>query len=289
MRTSEWIQIGFAVVLAVAAWIQPLPANRRIVVAQLAAFAIVAVFLARLSAHVLSSRQVSILRDWLPVVLMLVPYWQTGRFFLGPNEKIQAQLENIDRRLLNLLPRAIQNFVHHAHPSTEWAYMFCYPMVPLGLGALYIAGLRQYAGTFWFIVLVSTYLCYAITLFVPALPPRSLKGKHPAIAAPNYSGRAINLWVLKRGSIQAISFPSAHVASAMAISLVLLHYLPLAGMGFLFLTFWIAVGAVVGGYHYAIDVLLGAVLTLLVVAAWLGHLIPSTLFTTPAIVFTATF
>jgi membrane-associated phospholipid phosphatase len=167
----------------------------------------------------------------------------------------------------------------------EWAYMLCYPLVPLGLGTLYIAGLRQHADRFWFFVLVPTYICYAITPFVPALPPRSI-GKERTAPAPNKS-RVFNLWLLKHGSIQAISFPSAHVASALAVSLVLLHFVPVAGAIFLVVSFWIAVAAVAGGYHYAIDVVLGALTTLLVFAAWAAHLIPSTLFTAPAITFVA--
>ena len=68
----------------------------------------------------------------------------------------------------------------------------------------------------------------------------------------------MNLWILRYGSIQAISFPSAHVASTFATSLVLIHYAPVMGMIFLFITIWISLGAVVGRYHYALDVLAGA-------------------------------
>jgi membrane-associated phospholipid phosphatase len=281
MRISEWIQIGFATTLAVMAWILPLTIRRRLVIAVLAVFAILAVALARYSAHILTSDQVSILRDWLPVVLMLVPYWQTGQMFMGPNEKIQSQLLQMDRSLANLLPRILRMSGRYARLSMEWAYMFCYPLVPLGLAVLYAAGLRQYTDTYWFIVLVPTYLCYAITPFVPALPPRSIGRQDVAVAAPN-TGRVMNLWILKYGSIQAISFPSAHVASALAVALVLLHFLPIAGVIFLVIAFWIAVAAVAGRYHYALDVLLGAVLTLIVYGMWLAHLIPSSLVTAPA-------
>jgi len=45
----------------------------------------------------------------------------------------------------------------------------------------------------------------------------------------------------------------------------------------------LAVAAFVGGYHYAIDVLLGAAMALIIAAAWFCHLIPSTLITAPAI------
>ena len=282
MRISEWIQAGLTTIIAVAAWIRPLTTRRRSAITLLAGFTIFAVILAHFSIRVLTPRQASIFRDWLPVVLMLVPYWQTGQFFVGPNERIQARLVEIDRWLLNLIPLMTGTSGRYTRLSMEWAYMFCYPLVPLGLGVLYAAGLRHYASTYWFIVLVPTYLCYAITPFVPALPPRSIAGKQQIAPAPN-KGRVMNLWILRYGSIQAISFPSAHVASAVAISFVLLRFVPIAGVIFLIVSFGIAIGAVVGGYHYAIDVLLGAVMAFIILAAWLSHLIPNSLIATPAV------
>jgi membrane-associated phospholipid phosphatase len=200
--------------------------------------------------------------------------------FTGPNEGIQAWLVESDHRLLRIASRAGLKFGPSARLTMEWAYALCYPLVPLGLGTLYVAGMRWAASAFWFFVLVPTYLCYAITPFVPALPPRSigLEGN----GARRTKSRVFNLWLLKYGSIQAISFPSAHVAAALALSLVLIKLVPLAGWVFLVITFWIAVAAVVGRYHYTIDVVLGAVVTLAVFAAWWAHLIPNTLITAPA-------
>jgi membrane-associated phospholipid phosphatase len=284
MRTSEWIQAGFATLLALVAWVRPLPSSRRAEISLLAAIAIVAVALARLSPHLLGPAA-SVLRDWLPVLLTLIPYWQTGKFFSGPNEKIQAWLVSSDRWLFHFVPRASWSSARWLRLTMEWAYALCYPLVPLGLAALYIAGLRREANAFWFFVLVPTYLCYAITPLFPALPPRSLRPE-PARSETTRS-RVFNLWILKHGSIQAISFPSAHVASALGVSLVLLHDVPIAGAVFLVITFWIAVAAVVGGYHYAIDVLLGAALALGVNLVARAHLIPSILLTAPATAFVA--
>jgi len=285
MRTSEWIQAGFAVILALAAWIRPLTARRRAVTALLAALTILAIALARWSAVFLAPRQVSILRDWLPVALMLVPYWQTGQFFTGPNQKIQSWLVESDHRLARLLHPGILAFGRATRLSMEWAYMFCYPLPLAGLGMLYAAGMSRYASTYWPIVLLPTNLCYALTPLVPALPPRSI-GKLNDSGVRTKS-RVFNLWILKWGSIQAISFPSAHVACALAVSFVLLHYLPITGLIFLLIAIWIGVAAIVGGYHYAIDVWLGAAVALIILAAWGGHLIPSSLLTTPAVAFVA--
>jgi membrane-associated phospholipid phosphatase len=285
MRTSEWIQGSFAVILAIAAWTVSLPARRRWVITVLAACAIVVIVLASQLKYLLGGNPASIIRDWLPVPLTLIPYWQTGQFFTGPNEKIQAWLVESDRRLLNLVPRTGWKLGRFARLSMEWAYMLCYVLAPLGLGALCAAGLRRDADTFWFLVLVPTYICYGFTPFVPALPPRSLE-RQPSGARATKS-RVFNQWILKHGSIQAISFPSAHAASALAVSLVLLHYVPIGGLIFLAISFWVGVAAVVGRYHYAIDVALGGLVALGIYLAWSAHLIPSSLITAPAMALVA--
>jgi membrane-associated phospholipid phosphatase len=266
MRTSDWIQVVFALVLAMAAWItcltsHPLPLRRRWIVTSLAAAAITIVAAGRFSASFLSANRRPILRDCLTTALFLVPYWQTGQFFLRPNLKIQERLLTFDRWLL---PGIAPKSGTERTPTgflLEVSYLFCYPLVPLSLLTLYIAGLRGKVESFWLVVLVSTYICYAVTPFVPAFPPRSLISDQADLSVPvedTNKGRTFNRWILKHGSIHAISFPSAHVASAVAIALVFLRYsLPL-GVIFLVVAVLISLGAVAGRYHYALDVLLGA-------------------------------
>ncbi len=263
MRTSEWIQIGFAVVLAVAAWIQglgphPLPVRRRWVISLLAVVPVVGVAVARATGWFLPPLYVSVLRDWLTVGLFLVPYWQTGQFFQGPDRRIEQRLMAFDRWLMPAAAATSGTARTRLGWALEIAYLFCYPFVPLGLLALYLAGKRLDAGGFWLVVLIATYLCYAITPFVPAYPPRDLAGGKPARKQVG-KARVFNRWILQHGSIHAISFPSAHVASSFAVSLALLHYAPLVGCGFLFIAVWISLGAVVGRYHYALDVFAGVV------------------------------
>jgi membrane-associated phospholipid phosphatase len=275
MQTSEWIQIVFASVLAVGAWItgltsHPLPLRRRWNVTCLAAIAILVVTLGRFCGAFLAPDHVPILRDCLTLALFLVPYWQTGEFFLQPNLRMQDRLLAFDRWLLPGIAAKSGTERTAGGFLLELAYLFCYPLVPLGLLAMYMAGLREKVGSFWFVVLVSTYICYAVTPFVPALPPRSLindQDETYARAKGTNKGRIFNRWILKHGSIHAISFPSAHVASAFAIALVLLRYAPLIGMVFLVVAVLISLGAVVGRYHYALDVLLGGATALAVFLA----------------------
>jgi membrane-associated phospholipid phosphatase len=276
MRTSEWIQIGFAILLAVAAWIQalsahPLPVRRRWNITLLALVPLMAVELARATASFLSPFYVSALRDFLTVALFLVPYWQTGQFFQGPNHRIEERLLAFDRRLMPRAAGTSGTSRTGLGLALEVAYLFCYPLVPLGLAALYAAGQRSHVAGFWLVVLIATYLCYAITPFVPAYPPRDLAGSQPPRAQTGKL-RIFNRWILKHGSIHAISFPSAHVASSFAVALALLHYAPWLGLVFLFIAVWISLGAVVGRYHYALDVLLGAVTALAVFLACYPYL-----------------
>jgi membrane-associated phospholipid phosphatase len=277
MRTSEWIQIGFALVLALAAWVQalsrhPMPVRRRWNITLLAIVPIAAVTLARSTAIFLPPLYVSILRDWLTVALFLVPYWQTGQFFQGPNHRIEERLLAFDHWLMPRAAGTSGTSRTGLGLVLELAYLFCYPLVPLGLLALYVAGQRDHVSSFWLVVLVATYLCYAITPFVPAYPPRDFAGSQPP-AAQTGKARVFNRWILKHGSIHAISFPSAHVASTFAVSLVLLRFTPLFGGIFLFISVWISHGAVIGRYHYALDVLLGAVTALAVFLACYRFLI----------------
>src|SRR5580658_4034187 len=275
MRTSEWIQIGFALVLAVAAWLepfffQPLPVRRRWNITLLAIVPLAAVLLVRSTAVILPQLAVSVLRDWLTVALFLVPYWQTGQFFQEPNHRIEQRLLAFDRWLMPKTAGTSGTARTGMGLVLEVAYLFCYPLVPLGLLVLYAGGQRAHTAGFWLVVLIATYLCYAITPFVPAYPPRDLAG--PSTPAQAGKTRIFNRWILKHGSIHAISFPSAHVASTFAVSLVLLHYAPIMGLIFLFISIWISLGAVVGRYHYALDVLAGAATAVVVFLACYSYL-----------------
>jgi len=108
-----------------------------------------------------------------------------------------------------------------------------------------------------------------MTPFVPALPPRVLNASR-TFDVPSTRIRSLNHWILQRASIQAITFPSGHVAAAVAAAMVLLQFVPLAGVVFCWLAVSIAIAAVVGGYHYVADVLLAFVIAVLIFAAFNG-------------------
>jgi hypothetical protein len=119
-----------------------------------------------------------------------------------------------------------------------------------------LMNLQDRADEFWSVVLPSTYLCYGLVPLLPTLPPRLLKADQQV---PIRSGkvRAFNSWILRHASIQANTFPSAHVAACTAASLVLLRYHFPVGACFLWISLSIAVAVVLRRYHYLADSVLG--------------------------------
>ena len=263
MRVAEWINLICFVFLIGLSWLRPMEWRRRAKVHGIGLLGFVLIWLAKSSPALLSASASSVLRDWLPAALLLMPYWQAGQFFTKPDEALQDRLERLDRKWLGSL------LVGTGSPGTrawmlgyfELVYLLCYPLVPLGLGALYLMGIELYADRFWTAVLPPAYLCYVLVPFFPALPPRMLA----ETASPNRKPgrlRRFNLWILRQASITANVFPSAHVAATMAVSLALLRFSVPVGLLFLFVSLSIAVGAVVCRYHYAIDSVVGAGLAL---------------------------
>ncbi len=271
MRASEWVQIGFSCGLAALAWALPLDLRRRGRIALLAIAVAGAILAARFALHGYLS---SIVRDWLPAVLLLFPYWQAGQFFTRPNKRIEEHLGRIDERVMQWLAgigwraekRGLTTYF-------ESAYLMCYPLVPVALGILYVTHHRAAADFYWVVVVLASDICFAATVFVPAMPPRLLPEFATSLQTRSDATdvRKLNLEVLNRGSIQAITFPSAHVASTMAAALVLTRFLPVTGAIFLAIAVSIAIGAFLGRYHYLLDVILGAAeaAIVFVICVWL--------------------
>jgi len=259
MRAAEWLNLAFFTFFAVFAVVRPLPGGRRATAVGIGLAGLLLNSAVIFSSRFLPVSASAVLRDWLPAPLMLMAYWQAGQFFRAPDARLQTMLETLDRRWLapfferTQKPGAGSSFGAYL----EFAYLFCYPMVPLALGTLYLAGYGGRAAGFWTIVLPASYLCYAMVPFFQTLPPRVQEEQRLFGLAPGWL-RRLNLGVLHRASIQANTFPSAHVAASLAASLAVLRDLPWAGAALLWISLSIAAGAVLRRYHYLLDVLAGA-------------------------------
>jgi hypothetical protein len=260
MRTAEWINLVFFSFFVIVSWLRPLTSRRRIAIAGIGATGVMLITAAQFAHQFLSPFAVSVARDWLPAALMPMVYWQAGRFSSRVNESFQTRLQWLDEKLLRgwMPSLAAKPFCRWIAASLELAYLSCYVLVPMGLGVLYFAHLRRHSSEYWSVVLPATYPCYAFTAFVQTLPPRLLETDSVRPIAGSI--RTFNLWIVNRVSIHLNTFPSAHVTATLGGSLVLLHFVPTVGLAFLLVSIGIALGAVLGRYHYAADVLLGAAL-----------------------------
>jgi membrane-associated phospholipid phosphatase len=260
MRTSEWIQIAFALGIAALAWMRPLGINRRLRITLLASVVPAAILIVRFALHGFAG---SVVRDWLPVALLLIPYWQAGQFFTGPDARIEQWLMQTDAKVFRALERVEWIIGSSGKRGLaryfETAYLMCYPLVPIGLAALDLGHHRAAADFYWIVVVIASDICFAATIFVPAMPPRLIPGEAAKFRIAENDVRNLNSEVLNRGSIQAITFPSAHVASTTAVALVLTRFLPVTGAIFLVIAVSVAIGAFLGRYHYFLDVALGAI------------------------------
>jgi membrane-associated phospholipid phosphatase len=258
MRAAEWLNLGYFSFFLVFAWVRPLGAERRLRVGLIGAAGLGLTLAAVVSPDYFSPRWSILLRDWLPVPLMLMAYWQAGQFFERPSPRLQTLLEDLDRRWLGSFAENPPRGWLGAY--LEFAYLFCYPVVPLALGTLYFGGLGTFADEFWRVVLPASYACYAMVPFFQTLPPRVREESRAFGAAGQPRGPlgVLNLFILERASIHANTFPSAHVAASVGAALAVLRHLPWAGAVFLWIAASIAAAAVLRRYHFALDVLAGA-------------------------------
>jgi hypothetical protein len=268
MRTPDLIAIVyFAYVIAAAGFVRGLSVERRARVAGMAAGAILLVFL---STQILPAA--SVVRDWLPAVWLLMGYWLPGGLLHEPMPGVEAWLRASDGWIQETpwarTPPAWLSAV------LELAYFLVHIFVPAGFLILALAGLDA-SEQFWTPVLLAGYACYGTLPWLQARPPRlieSTAGGGDADAASTTQVRGWNVWLLDMVSVKANTFPSGHVAVALAVALKMFDLLPAAGLIFVPAALLIAAATVVRRYHYTADAALGLVIA---VVCWAStRLIP---------------
>jgi PAP2 superfamily len=259
LRPGEAISLVAFLCFMLLGWLRRLDRSRQYQIIGLGMLGVVIVVILQ-AASIRFPQTSRVFGDWLPAALILIAYWQSGRFYRAPNLKLQAWLEDFDRQRVGVLLSRWEE-----HGSCTWvgayfegAYLFCYVLIPLGVATLYFFHRRAVVDLYWSAVLSATYLCYLVIPFAASLPPRFVQ------QCPSRSKlskvHSFNVFILRNASIQINTFPSAHVASTMAGAFVLLQVVPVVGTVFLLIALSIAAGAVLGRYHYTPDVVLGGLL-----------------------------
>ena len=198
----------------------------------------------------------------MPLIYIPIGYWLPALLVTRTNPAFERRLLTLDRRWLGIenvatiserVPRPVIELL-------ELAYLSCIPMVPLGFACLYVAGLREESDRFWTAILLAVFGCYGVLPWLPTRPPRAIED---ASIPPSGFVRRVNLRLLDAASVQLNTFPSGHAAGSLATALAVGAPLPLLGLPLGLLALAIAIGSVVGRYHYAADAVAGAALAIL--------------------------
>ena len=245
MAAYEWTVVVYFSGLTLAAWLPRVGATRRRPATALGVAIVLTVF------GVVGTGSAA-LRAWMPHVYLVAGYWMPALLVAPAREQLfEAWLVRSDTSLRRWLPAVPALFV----PLVEFAYLLCYPLVPLSFGVVWLRGGSMDVERFWLAILLAGYACYITLPWLVSRPPRARRrdGGLPR------GVRSFNELVLARWSHQLNTFPSGHVAVAAAAAVAAGSVSLEAGIALAAVVAAITVGAAAGGYHYVIDVILGLI------------------------------
>jgi membrane-associated phospholipid phosphatase len=247
MRPFEAVVIGYLAFFAVTALFSPVATRTRVAITLSAVSMAAAIYIVA-RAFPLE------VRLWLPFLYIAIGYWIPVP--LVPPARggaFEAWLRHTDmavRRTVNRVPRWLAS-------GLELGYLACFPLVPVSFATVWTAGGPADVARYWLGVLVAGYSCYITLPWLVSRPPRLLEASVADVALTDVT--RLNRFVLERVSHRLNTFPSGHVAVSVAAALGAAKVWPAAGVMLGVVAAAVAVGAVVGHYHYFADVVLGAV------------------------------
>lgn len=261
IRRTEWVLGIFQVYAAAMAAFEPIqPLVRYGVFAVNISVLLIYALLIR-GESACPRRALSIVRDWLPLGLVLAAYWEMGWLTLPHTDfHLEENWAGWDRLVLRRDGRAVIEFFGPVLPALlEISYTLVHTLAPFSVAALYIYHRRQRVDAFTFVFILAVLLCYTQFPFWPSYTPRVLfAGKDlPSWDTPF---RRFNLWILGNYGIRTSVFPSAHVAAAFSAAFGMRLALPekrWLSRVLCIVAVLIAVATVYGRYHYLADVVAG--------------------------------
>jgi membrane-associated phospholipid phosphatase len=200
------------------------------------------------------------LQRWLPMLLILFLYAELPLLITaaGHASVFDATVVGWERALFGGQPavawasrwpsRALSELLHSAYLSY---YLIIYS-VPI---ALQIRRRDAHVARAIFVVLLTFVVCFLTYIAFPVAGPRYLWNS-PAGDVGGVA-RTLAVWVLESQSSRGTAFPSSHVAVATTQAVLALWYFGARGAIVAVGAALLALGAVYGGFHYLIDVLVG--------------------------------
>ena len=201
------------------------------------------------------------LRLWAPLIVLL---------FLYSEMPLLIRAAGHDR-LFDMKAIQWERAIFGAQPAVEWAahwpsrllsellhaaYLSYYPIIFVVPAALYLTSREVEFGDAVFTLMLTFVACCVCYIVFPVAGPRYLWAPSAPATGPI---RRLVVWLLEARSSRGTAFPSSHVAVAVTQSILAVRYFGKRGLVVAALTIGLALGAVYGGFHYAIDVLAGLV------------------------------
>lgn len=206
------------------------------------------------------------LLDWLPLLLVPALYaelvvlngalWH-GRFF----DPLVIEWERAlfggmpSRSLAEAMPSPWISEPLHAAYLSYYVLIYGPPLL------LTLRGAREAFRETVFALMLTFLVHYIFFIYFPVQGPRYLFDAPAAAQLGGYPMNRLAHAILEAGSSQGAAFPSSHVGVAVTSAIMSRRHLGgLAGAIVGGLALLLALGAVYGGFHYAVDALVGALL-----------------------------
>jgi membrane-associated phospholipid phosphatase len=252
VRSFEWIACWYFAYLAVACWLPRLATRRRV-------FIIATSLLAAAIVVAIAGSATVPLRQTAPLGYILAGYFLSGHLFASPSTATERWLQAWDRRLLGDPLTRFTAWPRLLVAGLELVYIGCFLLIPAGAALLVVTGHAGLVDRYWTMVMGAEFAAFAPLAFIQTRPPWALERK-PELADPAIHRLASQM--VQHLTIRVNTFPSGHAAGSLAVALAVIGVLPWTGALLLALALAICVACVVGRYHYAIDVVAGAAVAL---------------------------
>lgn len=212
--------------------------------------------------------------DWLPAVFFISVFEEVSFLSLALRGGWQnGYILAFESRLFGAMP---MEWMHtHARDwlieFLEFGYFAFYPLYPVVGGVFWAWQERpSYAGAFRRLtdtLSVGYVLCYATYLLFPTQSPANRAGVQQIGSAHGGVFQHLVRDIQNQAGVHGNAFPSAHIMLAFVVLVFAYRFLPKVAPGLLFPILLMCGGAVYDGYHYASDVVAGAVMGIAIGAA----------------------
>jgi membrane-associated phospholipid phosphatase len=209
--------------------------------------------------------------DWLPLLFFTVVFEEVSFLSLSIRGGWQNAHLITFESLLFAVPPAVW-MRERASPwlieFLEFGYFAFYPLYPVFGGIFW--GFRRrprFAGAFRRLtdaLSVGYVLCYATYLLFPTQSPANRLGVQQLASAHSGPFQAMVHLIQSRGGVHGNAFPSSHIMLAFVVLVFAYRFLPRVAPWLLVPILLMCVGAVYDGYHYASDVVTGALVGIVV-------------------------